>query len=614
MKVCGYAMAERPNLHCVESTAELPIPVEFLDPMAYQSSCVDRFVASQVARGFSPITIDNATGVLERFLSLAAKPAWELTAADVDAVVGTLIERGVGAVTRRGYIGAFKSFFAFLQARHAAEIESRFGVRLSDPLDVFHAGRHVSSDSPATRPPPTPQRMEEFFVFGWRVRASGRRRPATTPCSARCTTLYHAGLRSAEAASLEIRDLHFDRGPFGKVHVGLGKAARGSGPRPRWVPMLDDVALILRWYLQEVRPRFRVGGPVLFCNEGGGVMNSGSIRNRPAHLCQEEGRPAHERFSPHDLRHACATRNYERGIDLVAIQQMLGHWNVGTTMRSARDALGDVRRGRLSPSHLGDTCRTGRGVATGRIPLATKDGRRTTRGMDRGSAAPVVGRQGWFGVVCCLGVDPAHPPGGTAQARNARRVVHSVGLHPQRPARARHHRGQDRADTTGVDEPGLGHGRRCVGPGSRTRWPSTATVLKRHGHGRHLPGLRLGRATRPGAVHSLLLEGQTRVRQGDLPGLWSVTDPAARSRTVLDVRASSPPAQATNTTDLHRLRPARRTRRPRAVFALLPTACENAAGQALHPRGCVRSTRPVRIPAKARRAGHSSMDRIEISL
>jgi len=29
----------------------------------------------------------------------------------------------------------------------------------------------------------------------------------------------------------------------------------------------------------------------------------------------------------------CATHNYERGVDLVAIQQMLGHWQVGTTMR-----------------------------------------------------------------------------------------------------------------------------------------------------------------------------------------------------------------------------------------------------------------------------------------
>jgi hypothetical protein len=27
------------------------------------------------------------------------------------------------------------------------------------------------------------------------------------------------------------------------------------------------------------------------------------------------------------------TRNSERGVDLVAIQQLLGHWHIGTTMR-----------------------------------------------------------------------------------------------------------------------------------------------------------------------------------------------------------------------------------------------------------------------------------------
>lgn len=96
-------MAERPQLHSVEGTAALPLPVEFVEPLTYQSGCVDGFVASQVARGFSAVTIDNGTGVLERFLVLAAKPAWELTSADVDSVVAALVERGVGPVTRRDY-------------------------------------------------------------------------------------------------------------------------------------------------------------------------------------------------------------------------------------------------------------------------------------------------------------------------------------------------------------------------------------------------------------------------------------------------------------------------------------------------------------------------------
>lgn len=326
-------MNDRPLLHSIQGTALSSVPPEPVDPAAYQAVCLDSFSASQIARGFSQLTIDNDTGELERFFALAGKPAWDLTAEDIDAVMAVLVARGVGAVTRGGYVGTFRSFFAFLEARHGAEIESRFGVRLSDPLDPYHAGRHVSDDSASTRPPPTPERMDEFFNF-LRLRMEGARK--WTPAArdyALFRVLYHAGLRSAEAASLEIRDLHFDRGPFGKIHVRLGKAAKGSGPRPRWVPMLDDLGLILRWYLAEVRPRFRTTGPVLFCDEGGNKMNSGSIRNRLLHLCEEEGRPVHERFSPHGLRHACATRNYERGIDLVAIQQMLGHWNVGTTMR-----------------------------------------------------------------------------------------------------------------------------------------------------------------------------------------------------------------------------------------------------------------------------------------
>jgi site-specific recombinase XerD len=54
------------------------------------------------------------------------------------------------------------------------------------------------------------------------------------------------------------------------------------------------------------------------------VLHRGTIGNRLHHLLETEGAPAHQRFSPHGLRHACATHNYERGVDLVAIQQMLG--------------------------------------------------------------------------------------------------------------------------------------------------------------------------------------------------------------------------------------------------------------------------------------------------
>ena len=70
--------------------------------------------------------------------------------------------------------------------------------------------------------------------------------------------------------------------------------------------------------------------------ESGGRMAAGTIRNRLRHLMNVEGCPQSEWFSPHGLRRACVTHNYERGVDLVAIQQLLGHWTGASTMRYVR--------------------------------------------------------------------------------------------------------------------------------------------------------------------------------------------------------------------------------------------------------------------------------------
>ena len=203
------------------------------------------------------------------------------------------------------------------------------------PVDEFNASRHVGDDSPASLPPPTPERVADFFEFMKARIATARKYAPAARDYALFRTLYHGGLRSEEAALLEVPDVHFGRGPFGKLHVRFGKAAHTSGPRPRWVPMIDGLDLVLRWFLTDVRPKFP-DSPVLFADESGGALHRGTIRNRLRYLMQLEGRPVTERFSPHALRRACATHNYERGVDLVAIQQLLGHWTVSSTMRYVR--------------------------------------------------------------------------------------------------------------------------------------------------------------------------------------------------------------------------------------------------------------------------------------
>ena len=117
---------------------------------AFQAACVDGFVASWSARGFSPVTIENHSGVLERFVELLGIPAWEAGPDDVDRVVAALVARGIAASTRRGYVQAFKEFHRFLVARKAAEIEATFAVTLDVPVDEFNAARHVGNDSPSS--------------------------------------------------------------------------------------------------------------------------------------------------------------------------------------------------------------------------------------------------------------------------------------------------------------------------------------------------------------------------------------------------------------------------------------------------------------------------------
>lgn len=316
-------------------SGEVAPVVETRDPQQFQAECVEAFVASWTARGFAESTIANDVGVLQRMLAALGRPVWEVTAADVDRVVGELASSGRAVSTRRNYVQVFKGFHRFLEVRRAAEIEAAFGVRLACPLDEFNAARHVGDDSPSVDAPPTPERVAAFFDFLKTRIASSRKYAPAARDYALFRVLYHAGLRSEEVVMLDRSDVHFGRGPFGKLHVRFGKGAKGSGPRPRWVPMLDGLDLVLRWYLDQVRGRFP-DGPVLLCDESGGRMAAATIRNRLRHLMSVEGQPEVEWFSPHGMRRACATHNYERGVDLVAIQQLLGHWTVASTMRYVR--------------------------------------------------------------------------------------------------------------------------------------------------------------------------------------------------------------------------------------------------------------------------------------
>ncbi len=121
--------------------------------------------------------------------------------------------------------------------------------------------------------------------------------------------LYSAGLRSAEAVSLDLGDVDFEREV---VHV------RGKGGKERVVPLGEEAAYQLARYLGGGRPALAAGAnDAVFLSVRGRRLDTSTVRRLLRH--------------PHRLRHAFATHLLEGGADLRVIQELLGHSSLSTT-------------------------------------------------------------------------------------------------------------------------------------------------------------------------------------------------------------------------------------------------------------------------------------------
>ena len=63
--------------------------------------------------------------------------------------------------------------------------------------------------------------------------------------------MSEVGLRVNEVCKLDLADVKWDLGRFGKLHIRHGKGARGSGPRERMVPLINNAGQALRWFVED---------------------------------------------------------------------------------------------------------------------------------------------------------------------------------------------------------------------------------------------------------------------------------------------------------------------------------------------------------------------------
>ncbi|MFA7767408.1 tyrosine-type recombinase/integrase [Streptomyces sp. NRRL S-448] len=319
---------------------------EFRDPVSaeelerFETDVLAGFVLARASAGLTDGTIRGDVGHLEQVRTWFGRPLWDMEPADADTYFGRVL-RGSPSGTRLARSQALSTYFLFLELRHKVEIHRMTGRVVECPIDEMNRPR--GSKDAQLRIPPTGPEVGRLFT-GWGGELATCRKFAPTARNYTASKLMsQVGLRVSEACGLDLDDIKWNLGRFGKLHVRLGKGARGSGPRERMVPLINGADRTLRWFIEDVWGQFdddytRPGAPLFpserRCADGSSRrVGDDALRNGLAAAVEAHLPGWAEKLTPHVLRHFCASELYSGGLDLVAIQEILGHSWIATTMR-----------------------------------------------------------------------------------------------------------------------------------------------------------------------------------------------------------------------------------------------------------------------------------------
>ena len=159
------------------------------------------------------------------------------------------------------------------------------------------------------------------------------------------------GLRSCEALGLQLEDLQLADGQI---------CVQGKGNKKRPVPLPPEILEVLGDYLRLERPL--TNSPSLFVSlkgcQRGQPMTAAGLRSLFRHH-RIRSRVRHA--NPHRLRHTCGADMVRAGMSLPALQHLLGHSQIRTTMLYVQLAPQDIwreygraieKRKALDSSHL----------------------------------------------------------------------------------------------------------------------------------------------------------------------------------------------------------------------------------------------------------------------
>ncbi len=261
----------------------------------------------RLERSFSDNTLDAYLKDLDKLLRFLRDEGIDfrsVTLEQLQTFVATLFDLGITPRSVARILAGVRTFYRFLT------LESEIAADPTELLESPARGEHL----------PDVLSVEEIDLLIQTVdmnKDEGQRDRAILE------TLYSCGLRVSELCHLHISDLFLNEG-FIRVH--------GKGKKERLVPISQRaIDELMRWFQDREKIAIRPGNEdaVFVSFRRGTSLSRITVFHIVKTLCAAAG--IRSTVSPHTFRHSFATHLLEGGANLRAIQEMLGHEEIGTT-------------------------------------------------------------------------------------------------------------------------------------------------------------------------------------------------------------------------------------------------------------------------------------------
>ena len=268
----------------------------------------------QLELGRSPLTVEAYTSDIELFGAFLAgfesgrrpklRPWPELRKATTMDIRRFVVElagrRKYDPIAVRRKLSALRSFYKFLRTD---------GQRRDDPA------ADVPSPKIGKKLPRVLAERDVTRLLATKI--AGRSDAQRLRDRAIMELLYASGIRRAEVARIDINDVDVRRRTI---------RVTGKGRKQRLVLFNKTAGEAIDAYLR-VRPR--TDDEALFVGRSGSRLSPRHIWHIFRTIYKISGLKLHA--SPHTMRHSFATHLLEHGVDLVTIQELLGHESLATT-------------------------------------------------------------------------------------------------------------------------------------------------------------------------------------------------------------------------------------------------------------------------------------------